>query len=82
MISYTQSDMASLDCGQENILRASITWSADALPSRGKDSQHSAGDKLSELLTVHHYSHILEKAAHDLESLRCGYPSLLQGETV
>ena len=37
MISNAQSDMASLDCGQENILRASITWSADALPSTEKD---------------------------------------------
>ena len=34
------------------------------------------------LLTFHCHSHILEKATDDLEGLRCGYLSLVQGESV
>ena len=37
---------------------------------------------LGYLLTVHYNSHILEKAADDLESLCRGYPGLVQGESV
>ena len=34
------------------------------------------------LLTIHYHSHVLEKAADDLKGLRCGYPSLVKGESV
>ena len=34
------------------------------------------------LLAVHYHSHILNKAVDNLEGLRCGYPSLVQGESI
>jgi hypothetical protein len=34
------------------------------------------------LLTIHYHSHVLEKAVDNLEGLRSGYPSLVQGEPV
>ena len=37
---------------------------------------------LVNLLTVHYHSYILDKAVDDLEGLRSGYPSLVQGEPV
>jgi hypothetical protein len=82
MISYARSDRESLDRDTENILSASIIWSADALPSRGKDPQHSAGDSSVHLLTLHDHSHILEKSADDLKRLRRGYLSLVLRESV
>ena len=34
------------------------------------------------LLTFHYHSHILNKTVDDLEGLRCGYPSLVLGESI
>ena len=60
-----------------------MTRSAVALPSKARDFQYSERDKhRKNLLTVHYHPHILEEATDDLESLRCGYPSLVRGESV
>jgi hypothetical protein len=37
---------------------------------------------LENLFTVHYHFYILYEAIDDLECLRCGYPSLLLGESV
>ena len=64
-----------------NIPRASRTQSTDALPSKRKNTQHRATSN-AYFLTVHHHPHILDKTIHNLERLRCSYPSLVLGESI
>jgi hypothetical protein len=54
------------------------------MPSRleGRSVNTQRAASFAYFLTVHYHSHILEKAADDLKCLRCGYPSLVQGESV
>ena len=48
----------------------------------GKTLNTKRRESLVDLLTVHYHFHILNKAVDDLECLRCGDPSLVQGESV
>jgi hypothetical protein len=34
------------------------------------------------LFTVHHHPHVLDKTVHNFKRLRCGYPSLILGESI
>jgi hypothetical protein len=52
------------------------------LPSEKKTLNTNRVIGLVNLLTIHCHSHIMDKAADDLEGLRCGYPSLVLGESV
>jgi hypothetical protein len=49
---------------------------------KGKVLNIQCATSLVYLLTVHYLFHILEKAVDDLEGLCCGYPSLVDGESV
>ena len=33
-------------------------------------------------LTIHHYPHVLDKTVNNRECLRCGYASLILGESI
>ena len=59
-----------------------MTRSVVALPSKARLFNTQSAIYINNLLTVHYDSHILEEATDDLESLRCGYPSLVRGESV
>jgi hypothetical protein len=54
----------------------------DDLPSKGKVSQGQWVASRISLLTIHDNSHILDKTIDHFKNLRCGDPSLVQGESI
>jgi hypothetical protein len=54
----------------------------DDLPSKGRISQSQRVATRVSLLTIHDNPHILDKTIDDLENLRCGDPTLVQGELI
>ena len=49
---------------------------------QGRSINTQQATRLVYLLTFHYHSHILNKTVDDLEGLRCGYPSLVLGESI
>jgi hypothetical protein len=54
----------------------------DDLPSKGRISQSQRVASRVSLLTIHDNSHILDKTIDNLKNLRCGDPTLVQGESI
>ena len=53
----------------------------DDLPPEGRFSQSQRVASRVSLLTIHGKPHILEKTINDHKNLRCGDPTLIQGES-
>jgi hypothetical protein len=54
----------------------------DDLPSKGRISQSQRVASQVSFLTIHDNPHILDKAIDDLKNLRCGDPTVVQGESI
>ena len=82
MISYTQLETVVLIVARKTYQGLSLHGQPMPCRLEGRSFKTQRPESLAYLLTVHHYSHALDKTVDDLEGLRCSYPSLVQGEPV